>query len=554
MSLPRPRIASVPLSVVTAAYLLFLTNFTFWRKGVFLFAGHEAQLVGLAVALFLLFVAGLVTVSVKYLTKPLFMFLLLVSGAASYFTDTFGTIVDRDMIENMVDTTPSEAAHFVTSGYVLHLFLFGILPALLVAWVRIEHRSFGQKFWRNCAVIFPCLIGAAVIVGANFAIFSSTFREHGDYMGVLNPASPIVGAVKYAKRRMRQGHVVAQAYGEDARIVWPVSSQAKRRIAVVVVGETARAKNFSLDGYARETNPELKARGVFNFANASSCGTATAVSVPCMFSGLTRADYSEEKALARQNLVDVLVHAGAKVAWFDNNTGSKGVADRVQYEFLPASADPSLCYKGECRDQVLIDRLKRFLAEDRTDRNVVVVLHMIGSHGPAYHLRYPAEFARFQPACTTAQFADCTTDEIVSAYDNTILYTDHVLSQVIDVLKAEGDDVASSMIYMSDHGESLGENGVYLHGMPYFMAPSGQTHIPFVTWFSDRYRADEALQADCLRAKADEPYSQDNLFHSVLGMMSVRTTVYDADLDVAASCRSSRTRPLAAAASVGGRS
>ena len=545
MRLARPRIASIPLSVLTAAYLLFLTNFTFWRKGALLFAGHEPQLVGLAVALFLLSIAALVTVSVKYLTKPIFIFLVLVSSAASYFTDTFGTIIDREMIENMVETTPAEAAHFITPSSILHFTVFGILPALVIAWIRIEHRTCGRKFWQNCIVVFPCLIGAGVITAANYAIFSSTFREHGEFMQILNPGGPIVSAVKYANRSLNKRHIVAQPYGEDARIPLLAPDKAKRRIAVVVVGETARAQNFSLDGYARETNPELKARDVFNFADTSSCGTATAVSVPCMFSGFGRADYSEEKAAARQNLVDVLAHAGAKVAWFDNNTGSKGVADRIQYEFLPSSADPSLCYKGECWDQVLVDRLRRFLAEDRTDRNVVVVLHMIGSHGPAYHLRYPAEFARFQPACQTAQFADCTTDEIVAAYDNTILYTDHVLSQVVDILKAEGDDVASSMIYMSDHGESLGENGMYLHGMPYFIAPSGQTHIPFVAWFSDRYRADEKLDDGCLRAATDNPYSQDNLFDTVLGMMNVETSVYDSGLDVFASCRI-RPMPIAA--------
>jgi lipid A ethanolaminephosphotransferase len=531
----RPRIGSVTLAIVTSAYLLLLTNATFWRKGLTYFAGHEAQLAALGLAIFLLSIAALTTISVKYLIKPAFILLVLIAAAASYFNDAFGIVIDRDMIRNAAVTTGSEARQLLTPDLAVHLLLFGLLPAAAIASVRIVHRPFGQKFVRNCAVIFPCLIAVVAIVGWNYAAFSSTFRDRQDLMASLNPGAPIVGAVKYAGSLVEERDVVVQPYGVDARQGGRFAA-ARRALTVIVVGETARAANYSLDGYARETNPAMKAQKALNFSQVSSCGTATAVSLPCMFSGYRRTDYSSAKGLARENLLDVLSHAGVKVDWFDNNTGSKGVADRVGYEALQTKADPVNCREGDCWDQVVVDRLKTYLA-DGPAGNAVVVLHLEGSHGPAYSQRYPPAFAQFQPACGTAQFADCSREEIVAAYDNTILYTDHILSEVVDLLKAQGPEVSTAMLYMSDHGESLGENGLYLHAAPYFIAPDTQTHVPFLAWLSDGYRDANELDAACLTGEADRPLSHDNLFHTVLGLTDVVTTAYDAGLDAFAACR-----------------
>jgi lipid A ethanolaminephosphotransferase len=163
------------------------------------------------------------------------------------------------------------------------------------------------------------------------------------------------------------------------------------------------------------------------------------------------------------------------------------------------------------------------------------VIHQLGSHGPAYYLRYPEKFRRFTPDCRTAELGNCSPEEIVNAYDNSILYTDYIVSTVIDMLKAREAKMAGSMIYMSDHGESLGENELYLHGAPYFIAPSQQTHIPFVLWTGKETRA--GIDQPCLKATAGEPRSHDNLFHTVLGLMNVATEVYDPALDALAACR-----------------
>jgi lipid A ethanolaminephosphotransferase len=223
------------------------------------------------------------------------------------------------------------------------------------------------------------------------------------------------------------------------------------------------------------------------------------------------------------------------VSWFDNDTGSYHVTDRVAYQFLPSSADPRFCKDGECLDAILLDRMDSWLSTVKGDS--VLILHQLGSHGPAYFSRYPNDFRHFLPDCRANDFGACSAQEIKNAYDNTILYTDHIVSQVIDRLKAHSSTVAGSVIYLSDHGESLGEHGLYLHGAPYVLAPSQQTHVPFLVWIADDLQRSGGFDMGCLDRNAALPNSHDNLFHSVLGLMDVSTKVYDPALDIFAKCR-----------------
>jgi lipid A ethanolaminephosphotransferase len=314
----------------------------------------------------------------------------------------------------------------------------------------------------------------------------------------------------------------------------PLLAKADKPVLMVIVaGETARAANWSLGGYGRDTNPELAKRDILYYSNASSCGTATATSLPCMFSPLTRDQYSYEGGLANENLLDVLVHAGFAVEWWDNNTGDKDVATRVPSRMMAAADGAEFC-QPECIDGVFLKHLEEKAAT--ITGNTVIVLHQIGSHGPSYWLRYPSEQERFAPACQTPELTECSSEEIVNAYDNTIAYTDKFLSQVIDLLDSR-DRVIPAMFYVSDHGESLGEGGLYLHGTPYFMAPDDQTHVPMVVWMSDRFRDTLALDKACLTTAKGDDVSHDNMFSTVLGMLDVSTTARDPALDLAGACR-----------------
>ncbi|MCO5064955.1 MAG: phosphoethanolamine--lipid A transferase [Rhizobiaceae bacterium] len=535
MIVRRPALSSTFLSLLVAGYLLFLLNLSFWRKAAAYFSGELPHLLELALILLLLHFVVLLALSSERLTKPAFIFFILVGAISSYFVGAYGVIIDRDMLVNAFTTTGTEAGHLITPALLWHVAVFGVLPSLLLIFMDIRHSPLWLKFRRNTLLILISLSVAVAIFASQFSTFASMWREQREgMMSSLVPATPIVGAISLGVRQFREIGIKAEPYGIDAHLGRLIAASRKKVLTVIVVGETARAANFELNGYKRETNPELKALDVLNFSNATSCGTATAVSLPCMFSHFGRARYTNIRGRGSENLMDVLAHAGLQTQWWENNTGSKNVADRIRQVDFYHKTDPRYCSHGECRDDILVDYLRDHIGSfaDHT----VLVIHTGGSHGPAYYLRYPESFERFKPACHTAQLADCGNEEIINAYDNSILFTDHVLARVIGVLQEHG-EFASSMIYMSDHGESLGENGMYLHGAPYFIAPREQTSIPMIAWFSKAYQENMHLDTDCVRGEAAKAFSHDNLFATVLGLMNVETSVYDPSLDAFASCR-----------------
>ncbi|OWV86919.1 sulfatase [Rhizobium sp. R72] len=530
----RPCLGSVTLSVLVAVYILAVANETFWIRAYTHLAVYPVAFIAFVIGIVAVTIAAMTAFSVKYLIKPALIFFVLVSVMAAWFTDQYGIVIDKEMIRNAAIMTQEAAAHLITPAFLLHLFFTGMLPSLFILWVRVVHRPFPQKFAWNMAVILPCL---AVFVAAGLG-FSQTYaavgRLHRDIILSFNPFIPIGNAARYLFASERDSSIARRPLGLDAH-QRSSNPNHKPRVIVLVVGESARAQNFSLGEYSRETNPELKARDVVYYANSTSCGTTTGVSLPCMFSAYPKRQYTLRKGLETDNLTDILGHAKVKVEWWDNNTGSYTVANRIPYRFLPDAADPRFCRDGECLDTALLDRLDEWLSGVKGDS--VLVLHQNGSHGPGYYQRYPDDFRRFIPDCRTAEFGACTREEIINAYDNTVLFTDHVLARVIDILKRHGNSESTAMLYVSDHGESLGENGLYLHGAPDLLAPPQQTHVPIIAWLAPDFSAAAKIDTDCLARRAAEPTSHDNFFHSVLGLMDVATSLYDAKLDLFAACR-----------------
>jgi len=302
------------------------------------------------------------------------------------------------------------------------------------------------------------------------------------------------------------------------------------------VGETARSKSFSLNGYSKQTNQYTQKKNIVSFSNMHSCGTATAVSVPCMFSRLSKNNYSKRKATHQQNLLDIVHLAGTDILWIDNNGSCKSVCKRVNTIYLNTDKKNPLCDGEYCFDGALLGPFKKKLA-NLTHDNTLIVLHMIGSHGPTYYRRYPAEKALFLPDCQRSDIQNCSNDALVNTYDNTIAYTDFVLAEIIDELqvKSEELDINMSMLYVSDHGESLGEKGVYLHGLPYTFAPNEQTHIPLLYWDND---INASSRISCLQEMSSTKISHDNLFDSMLSMVNVKSKTYNHKLDIFHSCKS----------------
>jgi lipid A ethanolaminephosphotransferase len=531
--LARPLVSHLTLNLIVAAYIFAALNLGFWSRMVAAFHGNPLQIGIFGLAIFGLTLFTLELLGPGRLQRPVAALLILMAAGASYYERTFGVLIDREMIRNVFETTVTESRHLVTLSAVVRIGLTGVLPAALVFWPQVRRVTRWHHVWR-----WPVGVGLslAVVVGGLFTdykAFSAVLRERKEVMASYQPGATIAALVKFGKEQFAGGDPVARVIAPDAAPGPHLAAAEKPVLLILFAGETARAQNFGLNGYERDTTPGLAQRKVINFPDVSSCGTSTAVSLPCMFSPLAQADYSRTEFLSRENLLDVLARAGFDVQWLDNNTGDQRIADRIGWQRVDAALAPDAC-TVECTDEAFLPVIERTAAT--MTRNTVLVLHMIGNHGPAYYLRYPEARAVFTPDCRTAEFAECEVESIVNAYDNAMLEIDHVLSATIDMLAA-ADRVLPAMVYLSDHGESLGESGIFLHAAPMFMAPEVQTKVPMVMWMGEGFRDAMKFDEGCLRDVAGRPASHDNLFHTVLGLVDVATGARDAALDLTATCR-----------------
>ena len=533
------RTRPVWMTLIVAILLGTVYNIPLLRYLLFLLPQERGLQNGLFVAAFSVFLIAafnliLSLVTVRWIQKPVLALLLLGAASAAYFIQGYNVLLDAGMMQNLFETDPREAGEYLNLNFILFMLLFGVLPAVLLLRTRLERGPFGRELRLRLLVIVLSLAAGGGALMGYYQDFASLFRNHREVRYLITPSNYISGTYKYLRGNTMVAKNVAPL-GTDARLNAAAGKRGKPTLLVLVVGETARSGNFSLNGYGRDTNPELAARGVVSFTNAYSCGTATALSVPCMFSRMNREQYDADKASSQENLMDVLKHAGVNILWRDNNSGCKGVCNRVPNELPAQFSDPGLCKDGECHDEAMLGGLERYL--EKTGGTTIIVLHQLGSHGPAYYKRYPASFEQFRPVCRSSELQTCRPEDIVNAYDNSIRYTDHFLARVIDLLKSQQDRFNGGMLYLSDHGESLGENGVYLHGMPYWLAPDNQKHIPFITWLSPGLQHETGVSQDCLQARRGEAVSQDNLFDSVLGLLDVDTSVYRSSQDFYLACR-----------------
>lgn len=472
-----------------------------------------------------------------YIRKPIAIIFILVGAAINYFMYSYNTVIDRNMTQNALETNPHEIFDLITFKMVLWLTLLGVIPALIVAFTRIKSAKspwylFGLRVVNIIGSVFILLLIAAFF----YKDYAPFLRNNKDIVKTLVPANVISSLVNNLIDYIDSQRPFVQI-GLDAKKGDLIKQQPKKTLLVLVIGETARSENFSLGSYGRNTNPQLAKRSdLLYFNDVSSCGTSTAISVPCMFSNMSRNDYSASEAKYSEGVLDILARAEVNVFWRENDGGCKGVCDRVLYEDVSKLNLAELCTDGTCFDEVLLHKLDDYI--NQLDNDGIIILHQIGSHGPAYYRRYPNQYRRFTPTCDTNQIQDCDRETLKNTYDNTIVYTDAMLDQTISLLENYSDKFATSMIYISDHGESLGENGLYLHGTPYAIAPSQQTQIPMLIWLSPDYQKSQRIDLSCLSKEAKErSFSQDNLFHSLLGIFAIQTSEYQQSLDIFQNCR-----------------
>ncbi len=502
---------------------------------------------GLAVLLFGVHFLLLALVANRWTVKPLVALLLVASAAAAWFMQAYGVYVDPMMLRSVLRTDVAEARELWSWGLLAHMALYAGLPLMLLWRVRIEPRPWRRAALRRGVALVLAGVGVVALLAAMFQPLASLMRNHREVRYLVTPANLLWSTGAVLARDARGAAQPRQPLGTDATLA--ADGNPRPRVLVMVVGETARTANWGLSGYARQTTPELSRLPVLDFPQVRSCGTDTETSLPCMFAPVGRRDHDEARIRGSESLLHLLARAGVDVHWRDNQSGCKGVCDGLPQDTVASLNPPGLCNGGRCLDEGLLAGLDEWLARVSGQGGTHVwVLHMLGNHGPSYFRRYPPAFARFQPACEDDELRNCSTEQIVNAYDNALLYTDHVLGSLVATLQAHAAQVDSAMLYVSDHGESLGEKGLYLHGMPYAIAPDEQTRVPMVTWWSDGMVSRTGLDLACLRQRAAEPAAHDHLFHTVLGLLDVRTEVLEPAWDLTAGCRTPRAAGMQAPA------
>lgn len=527
------------VTLAASAFLLVGFNLVLWQH---LLAITTADARGLLMCaafglmIFCAFNLVLTLVAFRPLLKPVLMLLFLISAGVAYFMAQYGVLIDAGMFRNFAETNATEVRDLLSLKLFIYLGLLGVLPCWLLFKTPINYRRWPKELISKLVVGVASAAVLGMVALANYQGLSSLFRNHHELRLMVVPSNYIGASLGYLREQVASAKQPFITLGEDASRNPAWQTHGRKSLTVLVVGESARAENFGILGYNRDTTPTLdKEAGLIAFTDVHSCGTETAVSVPCMFSNMGRKNYDASKARNEEGLLDVLKRAGLEVIWRDNQSGCKGTCDRVTLQDVSNLKDPDLCANSECRDEILLQGLQHFI--DTLDKDTVLVLHQMGSHGPEYFKRYPKEYEHFTPVCESNALNNCSRESIVNGYDNTLVYTDHVLSTLIDLLRVNQDKVDTAMLYLSDHGESLGEYNLFLHGTPYMLAPEQQKHVAMLAWFSDSYQKSFSVDTHCLQLSREKPLSQDNLFHSMLGLLEVNSQVYNRDLDLFANCR-----------------
>ncbi|WP_339547241.1 phosphoethanolamine transferase [Pseudomonas sp. RA_35y_Pfl2_P32] len=526
-------------TLIASACLLAGHNAVLWQH-LFDITASDARGIGMRVAFGVMLLCAfnlvLTLLALRPLFKPVLTLVFMASAGVAYFMSQYGVLIDAGMLRNLAETNATEVRDLLSLKLLAYTLLLGVLPSFILWKTPISYRRWHRELLSKVLVVGASAVVIGGVALLNYQGLSSLFRNHHELRVMVVPSNYIGASIGYLREQVQSAQQPFVKLGEDAQRNPAWQTHGRKSLTVLVVGESARAENFGILGYERDTTPQLdKEAGLIAFTDVHSCGTETAVSVPCMFSNMGRKGYDASKAKNEEGLLDVLKHAGLDVIWRDNQSGCKGTCDRVTLEDVSNLKDPVLCANSECRDEILLQGLQRFI--DTLDKDTVLVLHQMGSHGPEYFKRYPKEYERFTPVCESNALNNCSRESIVNGYDNTLVYTDHVLSTLIDLLRSNQGKVDTAMLYLSDHGESLGEYNLFLHGTPYMLAPDQQKHIAMLAWFSDSYQKAFSVDTHCLQLSREKPLSQDNLFHSMLGLLEVNSKVYNPGLDLFAGCR-----------------
>lgn len=508
------------LFFITSVFIVLVANSVFFEKLNVIYPWQNN--IGFVVSLILLVTSFnillMLLLNLVIPAKFLVIMLLFITAMVNYHAVVLGVLVDKTMIQNIIETNLDEAKDIINLGLLKEVILMAILPAATLLSVKVKKRTRLQKLRYQAIGIVSTVLLIPILIAPFSAEYTSFFRLHKPLRYYTNPLYPVYSAFDYLADKIYSANDLS--FITRTKQIQKNSSTLKPKLMIMVVGEAVRADHVSLNGYARDTTPNMSRQAnLLNFSQVSSCGTSTAVSVPCMFSFSGREDFDLSEAKRTQNVLDVLASSGVRVSWRDNNSSSKGVANRLPYQSYRSAEHNTIC-DIECRDPGMLVDLQSYI--DQQTQDTLIVLHQMGNHGPAYFKRYPKSSEFFSPACQSAELSECSQSEIINAYDNAIRYTDQFLAEIIQLLQANSAQYHTGMLYVSDHGESLGENGIYLHGLPYTFAPNAQTHVPLMAWFSASY-----IDIEKTKTHKEQTHSHDGISAALLALFQVSTDMSD---------------------------
>jgi lipid A ethanolaminephosphotransferase len=525
----------IVLSLPAFIFIATIANFVLFHYPLFSFASESLvfwSLSGflsyftLAVLVFVftsvaLFLISFISIQ---LTKVFCLFSVAINAVALYFMMTYQVMLDISMLGNILNTRMEEAIDFAHPKLIVYLLFFAVIPGFLLVRTKITKLHRGKIILQASVVL---ILGLLWIYGASstWLWFDQNSKKLG---GRILPWSYVIGLVRHYSDTSSQPNIQTLLPPADFIPVKNIDQDInkdtdQRKIVVLVIGEAARSGNFSIYGYTKNTTPLVEKQNVVALQNAFSCSTYTTASLKCILShtdndGVFSSSYELLPSYLRRHNVDVI--------WRTNNWGEPPikVTSYTKADDLRETCNGPGCPFDEALLHNLVERI-----ESSDKRNILVILHQKGSHGPAYNSLYPAEFRHFLPECDTVDLQKCSQQALINAYDNSILYTDHFLNRTINILKDQT-NASTMMMYVSDHGESLGEYNLYLHGTPYSVAPDVQKKIPFLLWMSDEYIEAQNISVDKLKKRTS--HSQHHVFHSIMGAFNMRSDIYKEDMDL----------------------
>lgn len=531
LSLKLVSLSAILFLCISSIILTIFFNFQAFQI-VFLQNNSSGLGIFFKISVFLLVFAVILFSTIPFLLfniPKIGMFLFFITAASTaYFTYKYGIIVEGTVTKSIFETSYAEASQYLNLDLILWNILSLLIFGLVLFYIKIKPETFLQRILSSFKILSLVIGIVAFLAIVFYKDYASFLRNNRQIRHMVNPVSSLYEVARYWKIKSFPKVTTFVPIGINATS--SAQDQKRKKLVVLVVGETARADHFSLNGYKKnDTTPNLNKQEMVSLPNVVSCGTATAISVPCMFSDLDRKHFDSDNSDMRGNLLDVIKNVGYNVYWVDNNTGCQGVCDRVKNIDIKSFKNPNLCNGVTCYDEILVEALKTI---PNNDENYFVVLHMLGSHGPTYYLRYPDEFKKFKPSCDTSELGQCSQEQLINTYDNTILYTDYVLNKIIDQLEVKSQNLDTALIYVSDHGESLGEKGLYLHSLPYMLAPKEQKEIPMMFWFSKGFKENPNVLQFSKSNYESCNFSHDYLFSTVLRLLEITADVYDPHLDL----------------------